>query len=219
MNTETKKTTRRGRPVNPQLKDDIICTAGELFSQLGLHATTMELIAAKLKISKLTLYKRFSDKESLFAAVIQKKCMDFVPDLDLEKLANSEPKTALHQICFGLMQLLVSDAALGMERMLMALEERDRAKLTRLYYREGPERVLSLITRYLADLNCRSVLKIDNPRLAANFLGAMVKGSDICTRRQLHVCDYPTKEEMSTYCDQIVSFFIKAFSSDTKSTC
>lgn len=214
MNTEIQKTTRRGRPVNPQLKDDIICTAGELFSQLGLHATTMELIAAKMKISKLTLYKRFTDKESLFAAVIQKKCKSFVPELDLEKLANAEPQIALHQICFGLMQLLVSDAALGMERMLMALEEKERATLTRLYYREGPERVLSLITRYLADLNVRGVLRIDNPALAANLLGAMVKGSDICTRRQLHVSDHPAKEEMSQYCTEVVSFFLNHRLSD-----
>ncbi len=200
---------RRGRPVNPQLSDDIICAAGELFSQMGLHATKMEHIAAKLKISKLTLYSRFKDKETLFAAVIQRKCREFVPDQQFTGLDATDAKSSLTQICFGLMQLLVSEDALGMERMLMALDNNERAKLTRMFYREGPERVIHLITQHLIELSHKKILIVNEPHFAANALAALIKGADICTRMQMHIEPPPTQNEMKTYCDAVVELFIR----------
>jgi AcrR family transcriptional regulator len=78
MTTEQKR--GRGRPVNEARREEIIATAGRLFGELGLHATTMEHIAKELKISKITLYSRFADKDELFTAVIQAKCQQHIPD-------------------------------------------------------------------------------------------------------------------------------------------
>jgi len=205
---------KRGRPVNPQLREDIICAAGEMFSEMGLHATKMEHIAAKLKISKLTLYSRFSDKEALFAAVIQRKCREFVPDQPFAELDITDAKSSLVQICFGLMQLLVSEEALGMKRMLMALDNNERAKLTRLFYREGPERVIQLINLHLIELDRKTLLTVKDPSFAAHALAALVKGADICTRRQMHIEPAPTLAEMQHYCRSIVEFFIQGLGID-----
>ncbi len=201
---------RRGRPVNPQLREDIIRVAGDLFSELGLHATKMEHIAAELKISKLTLYSRFKDKEELFAAVVQRKCREFVPDQPFLVLDAVDARTSLNQICLSLMQLLTSDAAMGMERMLMALENSEREKLTRLFYREGPERVIRLIHDHLNGLNQQAKLKVRDPLFAANVLAAMIKGADLCTRKQMHVTPPPTTEEMQNYCSSVVDLFIRS---------
>ena len=202
----------RGRPVNPQLREDIIHTAGDLFSELGLHATTMEQIATKLKISKLTLYSRFKDKEALFAAVVQNKCREFVPDQMFTEFDANDAVSSLNQICFSLMKLLVSDDAQGMERMLMALDSGERAKLTRLFYQEGPQRVVTLIERHLIQLHNRNALTVTDPAVSANLLAAMVKGSDICTRKQMHVEPAPTETEMKRYCNAVVNVFIKGLS-------
>lgn len=201
---------RRGRPVNTELRNDIIRVAGEMFSEMGLHATKMEHIAAKLKISKLTLYSRFKDKEALFTAVIQRKCREFDPDLQFVDLQTTDAKASLVEICYGLMQLLVSEEAMGMERMLMALDNNEeRVKLTQLFYQEGPERVIALIEQHLTRLREQNKLAVENPSFAAHALAAMIKGSDICTRKQMHIEPAASKSEMERYCIQAVELFMR----------
>lgn len=47
------------------MKQKILDTAGEMFLSLGYKSVTMDDIAQKIAISKKTLYKYFSNKESL----------------------------------------------------------------------------------------------------------------------------------------------------------
>ena len=52
-------------------KDKIMHLALETFLKEGFHKTTMDEIAAKLHMSKKTIYKNFSTKEELLAEVTQ----------------------------------------------------------------------------------------------------------------------------------------------------
>lgn len=66
----------RGRPktgADAHLRKLIAEEAGVLFLQKGYGATTTEEIAARCKISKQTLYRLFSGKSALFAAVVELK--------------------------------------------------------------------------------------------------------------------------------------------------
>ncbi|MBV8633562.1 MAG: helix-turn-helix transcriptional regulator, partial [Burkholderiaceae bacterium] len=58
---------RRGRPVNEALRQTIVDTALELFVELGFQATTMDKVAQRAKISKLSIYRHFENKEALFS--------------------------------------------------------------------------------------------------------------------------------------------------------
>jgi AcrR family transcriptional regulator len=209
MNLTDGGKSKRGRPVNSQLREDIIQAAGDMFGEMGLHATKMEHIAAKLKISKLTLYSRFENKDALFAAVIQKKCQELLPRQQFSELDASDPVSSLNHICIGLMNLLLSDTVQGMERMLMALENAERESLTRLFYEEGPKRVIALIEQHLLQLKKNKKLYIKNAAVSANVLAAMIKGSDICTRRQMNIEPISSEQEIKTYCFNVVDLFIR----------
>lgn len=52
-----------------QLHDRILDSAAELFAKHGYGGTSIESIAAHAGIAKLTLYRRFDDKDALFQAV------------------------------------------------------------------------------------------------------------------------------------------------------
>lgn len=67
--TENKQA-RRGRPANEALGQTIIDTACELFVELGFQATTLDKVAQRAKISKLSIYRHFENKEALFSAAI-----------------------------------------------------------------------------------------------------------------------------------------------------
>lgn len=200
---------KRGRPVNEARRDQIIVTAGELFMQHGLQATTMDMVARALGISKLTLYSRFESKDTLFAAVIQHKCSEYIPDHFFGDFHRKPVTQSLFDITFGLMQLLTSDDVKAMEAMLMA-EAKRRGSLVQQFYEAGPLRVKRLIAEHLGELHKKGALHIPDAMLATNLLTSTVKGSDICLRHAMNIPPAPTKKEMQHYCREAVAMFMRA---------
>src|SRR5690349_7857918 len=70
---------RRGRPANEALGQTIVDAAYELLVELGFQATTLDKVAQRAKISKLSIYRRFENKEALFGAAIAAHCRQFAP--------------------------------------------------------------------------------------------------------------------------------------------
>jgi TetR/AcrR family transcriptional regulator, mexJK operon transcriptional repressor len=200
----------RGRPVNEARREEIISTAARLFGELGLHATTMEQIAKELKMSKLTLYSRFKDKEEIFSAVIKANCEGHIPEQFFGDLDCDAFEQSLYHIALALMVLLTSDGPMNMERMLIGVEAKDRKNLTPLYYEAGPERVKAVIAEYLERLHADKKLHVPNPVFSANLFAGMIKGSDICMRALLDVPPKSTQKEMEGYCHDAVKMFIAA---------
>ena len=66
---------RRGRPANQALGQTIVDAARELFVELGFQATTLDKVAQRAKISKLSIYRHFENKEALFSAAIAAGCI------------------------------------------------------------------------------------------------------------------------------------------------
>ena len=200
----------RGRPVNEARREEIISTATRLFGELGLHTTTMEQIAKELKMSKLTLYSRFKDKEEIFSAVIKSNCEGHIPEQFFGELDCDSFEESLYRVALALMVLLTSDGPMKMERMLIGAEAKDRKSLTRLYYEVGPERVKAVIASYLDRLHTHKKLHVPNPAFSANLFASMIKGSDICMRALMEIPPKSTQKEMEEYCRDAVKMFIKA---------
>jgi AcrR family transcriptional regulator len=59
------------RRLSPERRARILDAARHLILRQGLRATTMEAVAREAKIAKPTLYGYFTDKEAVFAAIIE----------------------------------------------------------------------------------------------------------------------------------------------------
>src|ERR1700759_3791280 len=70
---------RRGRPANEALVQTIVDAARELFVELGFQATTLDKVAQRAKISKLSIYRHFENKEALFGAAFAARCHQLIP--------------------------------------------------------------------------------------------------------------------------------------------
>lgn len=200
---------RRGRPVNEATRDAIIVVATRMFMTEGLQRTTMDNIARAMHISKLTLYKRFPNKDALFTAVITAKCNQYIPDTAFSGLDAGTPADSLYAIGFGLLHLITSPDAMNMERMLMA-EANNKQKLTKLFYDAGPKRVKALIADYLASLHAKGTLHVPDAMLASHVFAALFKGSDICMRLCMNIPPKPSKAEIAHYCHHCVAIFLAA---------
>lgn len=73
-------------------KQEILDCARELYIEYGLRRTTMEDVAKRAGIGRATLYRRFSDKDQLFQAVILR---DVQRDLAQIQAAIARQKTFL----------------------------------------------------------------------------------------------------------------------------
>jgi AcrR family transcriptional regulator len=61
----------RGRPRDPAADAAILRAGLELFVQRGIEGTSIEAIAKRAGVGKLTVYRRWSTKEQLIAAAIE----------------------------------------------------------------------------------------------------------------------------------------------------
>ncbi|MQA93696.1 MAG: TetR family transcriptional regulator [Streptosporangiales bacterium] len=68
---DTKTTRGRGRPRDPGTDVAILKAALELFADRGIDATSLEGIARRAGVARLTLYRRWNSKEELIAQAIE----------------------------------------------------------------------------------------------------------------------------------------------------
>ncbi|MCI0600466.1 MAG: TetR/AcrR family transcriptional regulator, partial [Beijerinckiaceae bacterium] len=66
---------RSGRrvPRGQKRREEIAAIAERLFLERGFAETTMQLVAARARASKETLYRHFGNKEELFADIVRRR--------------------------------------------------------------------------------------------------------------------------------------------------
>ncbi|MER6004510.1 TetR/AcrR family transcriptional regulator [Nonomuraea angiospora] len=68
----------RGRPRDPETDTAILNAALELFVERGVEGTSIEQVAKRAGVGKLTVYRRWSTKEDLLAQAIERWVSDEV---------------------------------------------------------------------------------------------------------------------------------------------
>ena len=143
---QTRKPRKRSHGGRPSLEDAellhgrILDAAAELFTRNGYGGTSIEAIAAHAGIGKLTLYRRFADKDVLFQAVALR--MAEQSRAALGKIAESEgdPAEMLTAIGRHLLGVVLSPQSIAFHRILFA----EAARLPELCARIIPDDAVEL---------------------------------------------------------------------------
>ena len=80
------------------MTDDILDAARDVFEEYGARRANVDDVARKAGISRSTLYRRFPNKESLLAAVIDRETNAFLDELD--RIAQDLPPQEAVIECF-----------------------------------------------------------------------------------------------------------------------
>src|ERR1051326_8499598 len=139
--TATSQNRRRGRPKDLDKRAAIMRAAKELFSRHGLSGVSMEAIAKRADVSKLTLYSHFRDKEELFQTAVAEKCQEHTPPDFFDAHTPLPLRARLRTIGRGFVALVMSREALNLYRM-MAAQAGGGSRLGKLFFAAGPERNL-----------------------------------------------------------------------------
>jgi TetR/AcrR family transcriptional regulator, mexJK operon transcriptional repressor len=205
---------RRGRPANETLGQTIVEAASELFVEFGFQATTLDKVAQRAKISKLSIYRHFENKEALFSAAIAARCQQFAPE-GLFEGANGSAKDQLMALGSSLLRTLLSPDVLSVEAMIMADKTNQKA-LSKLLYEAGPAHVIAQIEVVLRRLHANKVLKVPDPLRSARLFAALFKGSDLLMIARFNLAKAQDESEIESYCRSAVAMFIAAHGGNHK---
>jgi TetR/AcrR family transcriptional repressor of mexJK operon len=169
----------RGRPRDLAKLEAILDAAHDLFLDRGVAATTMDAIAERAGVSKMTVYANFRDKPALLAAIFDRRIkMMRVPDLPV----GSDLDLSLERLAeFGevIVSAITRPEIIRVTR-LMAECAAEQPRIAAMFYTAGRGEMLKRVAVFLKGLTKRGVLAIDDPELAADqLIGAWVGMSEV----------------------------------------
>lgn len=203
-----KKQGRRGRPANEALGQTIVDAACELFVELGFQATTMEKVAQRAKISKLSIYRHFENKEALFSAAMAAHCHPFATQALFESVDGSA-EDRLMAMGSSLLRTLLSPDVRSVEAMVLA-DKTNQKSLSKLHYEAGPAHVIAQIEVLLRQLHAKAILNVPDVLRSARLFAALFKGADLLLIARFDQARAEDDNEIESYCRSAVAMFIAA---------
>lgn len=173
LNEDVKK--QAGRPLDMKKRSAIVESAGDLFMANGLSNTSMDEVAAKAGVSKQTVYRHFSTKMDLFAAVIGSRIDQFQLGEGGLRPYEGDPRLFFTALADAFVNLMCSNACTNMQRLIQT-EGPQHPNLAQLFYQEGPERISRIVSTYLKMQHDRGIMHVPDPDMAVEQFLSMLKG-------------------------------------------
>src|SRR5262249_45309009 len=200
----------RGRPRDLDKLQAILDAASALFLERGIAATTMESVAERASVSKMTVYGHFRDKPSLLSAVFERNIKAIrLPDLEV----GSDPSSSLAQLPeFGewLVSFLTRREIVRTAWVMAACAD-ENPRLASAFYAAGPGTMLKKVAGFLKSLAERGVLSIDDPELAAEQLIVSWLGLSQL-RQNLGVAGPPSADAIARRVRYVTNTMLRAWS-------
>ena len=191
----------------------ILAAAREVFVEAGYLGASMDAVAARATVSKVTVYKHFADKHRLFVAAVTgaiEEAEERTRAL-VDRLAESvDVEADLRAFARQHVADVTQPHLIRMRRMLIA-EATRFPELARAWHRAGPERAHATLAVQIERLTRRGLLRAADPLLAAQQLNYLILSVPVneamFTGRD---SPYP-RRQLQRYADEAVRVFMAAY--------
>jgi AcrR family transcriptional regulator len=197
----------RGRPKSTSddaKRTQIIAAAQKTFQELGYGRTTMDLVAARCKVSKQTLYQLFSSKIELFAEIIaaHRETMLALPRDPDEQIPLAETLADIFMID------IEEDAELERRAFINAvmLDVQQFPEIGEAVRTHGIEQSRQMLADWLAGQRARGNIVIDDTLSGARMLMDMIFGAMVSPPGQAD--DWPSREVRSNHLRRCIDVFL-----------
>ncbi len=117
----------------------------------GFERSSLDAIAADAEVSKVTIYRYFPSKESLFDAVIQAKTEAFELGAGMfAALSPQDVEGSLTKVARRFLGLMRDPGAVGMHRALFALGGQEQNPAGARFFAHGPQSLVDGLAGFLA---------------------------------------------------------------------
>lgn len=164
-----KQSSAAGRGRSDAKRKAILRGARDAFLKEGFGRTSMDEVAARARVSKMTVYRHFGSKEDLFAGVITDLCNQIV-DHNLRAIFEQEPQEALRQYARRMIEIVFDPDTIELHRIVIA-ESNRFPSLGKYFYFSGPQACIDPLVQYFErNLNDPRFHISDPSRAAEEFL-------------------------------------------------
>jgi AcrR family transcriptional regulator len=191
----------------------ILGAAREVFLRHGYAGASMDEVAARAGVSKVTVYKHFSDKERLFGAVVTGAIEE--AEEGTRRLVDALAESAnLQHDLRAFARRHVADVTqphlIQLRRMIIA-EATRFPELARAWHRAGPERAHATLAGLIERLARRGLLRVADPLLAAQTLNYLILSVPLNEAMfSARDTSYP-RRRLQRYADEAVRVFLAAY--------
>ena len=192
-----------------QLSERLLNAATEVFLEKGFAATSVDEIASRAKASKITFYNHFGNKEKLFEAIVMRLNSTMFQGFADALEADVPMQQALHLFLKQLAEMLYTDQAVKLVRVLHA-EAARFPELGEIFDKAGPQRAHALLAKYFKlQIRKGNMLNAD-PLTAADHLIHMSLG-EAFRRVLLGLPSTPSPKDVERRIDAALKVFMRAF--------
>lgn len=157
-----------------------LAAAGDLFIEKGYGDTSLADVVKRSGGSLATLYDFFGNKAGLFKALIDDRASRITRILNQPEGEEHSVAASLETHGRQVLDLMLEPDVIAVQRLVIA-ESAQFPELASMYFSAGPAAVFESLKSYLTKQAQQGRLVIDDPALAAEHFGGLVKG--MC-----HVC-------------------------------
>jgi AcrR family transcriptional regulator len=173
----------------------------------------MDEIAGLAAVSKQTVYKHFTDKESLFSELVAttvREASDPVHDDVLTLPDSGDIEVDLRDLARRQLAKVMQPQILHLRRLVIGEASRF-PELGRNFYELGPGRTIAALATVFKQLGERGLLHVDDPSLAAEHFNWLIMSIPLNRAMFLGEDAVPTSAELEQYADAGVRVFLAAY--------
>jgi TetR/AcrR family transcriptional regulator, mexJK operon transcriptional repressor len=193
----------------------ILGAASVVFLREGYAGASMDEITALAGASKATVYRYFTDKQTLFSELVATTVTAVSDPVQAEVLRLGDSgslEAGLRDLARRLLTAITAPELLGLRRLIIGEAGRFPA-LGQAFYEQGPARTIAALAGMLTRLAGEGLLKIDDPLAAAGQLNWLIAAEPL-NRAMLLGDNQPfTPAELTAHADAAVQTFLAAYRS------
>jgi AcrR family transcriptional regulator len=186
----------------------IVAGACRVFLAHGYDASSMDLVAAEVGVTKKTVYNHFPSKEALFKAVTASLCDEIAGTFNEGGAASERLEEGLAHFCRTFITTLALTPGREIYRLAIGLGHRF-PEFGRALSQLGVQSMQAALVDYLAQHGAAGRLRVEDPAAAAEYLlGTML----VVVHRSLCGVDVAVDSpEMECFIKGSVAAFCRAY--------
>jgi TetR/AcrR family transcriptional regulator, mexJK operon transcriptional repressor len=203
------KTARMGRRVDPAKEVAILAAARTAFLEQPYDRVSMDSVAARAGVSKVTIYAKYQSKEVLFIAAMNEGCAAIYNKTKEDAQSGAPLDQALSYLGVNFMTMILAPEMAALHGVMIQVAQ-DRPEITSQYYQVVVEASIATLAETLQIATKRGVFACTDARQAAVQFIAMVQGV-YRYENELGVSQPHSLDELTAYIDACVAMFLRAY--------
>ncbi|RLA16750.1 MAG: hypothetical protein DRQ56_10165 [Gammaproteobacteria bacterium] len=200
---------RAGRPVDHRKDEAILNAVRALLFTKNPQSFSIDAVARKAKVSKMTIYSRYPTREALIDATVQLQAKNISSAISINPSDSQDLQQALTQFGIDLLSFLLSDDHLGFIRALSSAPEITTESLS-LIYHSGPLATLNCLSNCLQQADANGLAHFSHPDKSAEMLMGMLIGIDMI-RATYGKQRQRSEKELEDHVHWVVCSFLKVY--------